>query len=255
LEWKKIPIQKEGIAALFGLDISKTLTSVFGGMITTNDPELHKKLRDFRDNHFVQPGLLKRIHRFLYLLMVYPPFNKCIYGLGNRLEEETPLLNRLTRAYHLDERIRFPPDYLDRMIELEARVGLAQLEKYTEIARRRNELAYFYDKKLRDTSGLTLPPLVEGATYSHYVVCVSNRKHVIEAMRRRVQLGELIEYSIPHMPAYQRYPGYLESYPNSYFCSQHTINLPLCPCMVDNLEESTGKVVAALRDVMGKSYD
>lgn len=257
--WQGKLVCNEGDAALFGLNISKMITSVFGGMITTNDSELYGKLQAFRDEHFVQPGWLKRIRRFLYLLAVYPAFNERIYGLVNWLEEETPLLDWLTKAYHLDDQIHFPPDHLDRMIELEAKVGLAQLCKYREIVRRRQQNARYYDQHLQGIPSLELPPLVEGATYSHYVARVPNRKAVMDAMRRQgVQLGELIQYSVPHIPAYQGDRGHSDSYPNSYLCCQHTINLPLCPGMVDDVEPSsqkTEKIARTFRDAMEISHD
>jgi dTDP-4-amino-4,6-dideoxygalactose transaminase len=225
--WQGKLVCNEGDAALFGLNISKMITSVFGGMMTTNNPELYGKLRAFRDEHFVQPDLLKRIRCFLYLLAIYPAFNERIYGLVNWLEEKTPLLERLTKAYHLDDRIHFPPDYLDQMIDLEARVGLAQLRKYPEIVRRRQENALYYDQHLKGTPGIELPPLVEGATYSHYVVRVPDRQIVVRALRcRGVQLGKLIQYSVPHMKAYASYIGE-QHFSNSFLCSRRTINLPV----------------------------
>jgi perosamine synthetase len=226
--WEGELVCNEGDVALFGLNISKTITSVFGGMITTNDEKLYKKLRAFRDEHFVQPGLLKRMRRLFYLLAVYPAFNEQIYGLVYWLQEETLLLNRLTQAYHLDDQIHFPPDHLDQMLELEARVGLAQLCKYSEIVSRRQENAHYYSWHLQGTPGLELPPLVEGATYSHYVIRVPDRKTVMEAMRLQgVQLGELIQYSIPHMPVYHRYVSEVSRFPKSFRCSCSTINLPI----------------------------
>ena len=246
--WQGKLVCNEGDAALFGLNVSKMMTSVFGGMMTMNDPELYEKLRAFRGKHFIQPGLLKRIRRFLYLLAVYPAFNERIYGLVNWLEEETPLLDRMTKAYHLDGRIHFPPDYLDQMIELEAKVGLAQLCKYPEIVRRRQENARYYNQHLQGMSGLELPPLVEGATYSQYVVRVPDCRGMLRAFRRQgVQLGELIQYSVPHMPPYQHYA---ESQPfsNSHLCSQHTINLPIYPTLQGDLERV---VVRVSKNILG----
>ena len=113
------------------------------------------------------------------------------------------------------------------MTDVEARVGIAQLKKYDEIVRRRQENATYYNKKLQDIPDFDLPPIVGGATYSHYVIRVPDREKIIRAMSTKgVQLGQLIEYSVPHMSAYTHYAE-TRSYPNSYLCSQHTINIPL----------------------------
>lgn len=224
--WQGKLVCNEGDVAFFGLGISKMITSIFGGMIITNDPELYRKLRAFRDTHFVQPGFLKRLSRFLYLLAVYPAFNDYIYGLVNWLEEETSLLDQLTKAYHLDGIIHFPPDYLDHMINLEAQVGLAQLRKYPEIIRCRQENAQYYQAQLRDTGELKLPPLVEGATYSHYAVLAHNRDYWIKSLRREgIQLGKLIDYVVPEMIPYQPYAT--KFYPISHLVMEQIINLPI----------------------------
>ncbi len=225
--WQGKLVCNAGDLALFGLNISKMITSVFGGMITTNDSEVYEKLNSFREKNFQQPGMLKSLQRFLYLLAVYPAFNNLFYSLVYWLQEKTSLLNPLTKAYHLDERMRFPPDYRDRMTDLEARVGLAQLEEYDEIVRRRQENAAFYDKHLRGSADFELPPLIDGATYSHYVIRVRDRYQMMHAMSKQgIQLGQLIEYSVPHMVAYHCYTEGI-SYEHSLTCSAHTINLPV----------------------------
>jgi len=244
--WQGKLVCNEGDEALFALNISKTITSIFGGMMTTNDPELYRKLHAFRDTHFVQPDFLKRIRRFIYLLAVYPAFNERIYGLVNWLQEKTPLLDRITKAYHLDRRIHFPPDYLHRMIELEAKVGLAQLRKYPEILQKQQDNAGYYDRHLRGMPGLELPPLIEGATYSHYVVRAGDCQTVRKALRRHgIQLGELIEYSIPHMVAYAQYAE-PRAFPNSYLCSHNTVNLPVHGHLT---ERQRAKITELLRAV------
>jgi len=224
--WKGKLVCKEGDAALFGLNISKMITSIFGGMITTNDPELYEKLRVFRDKYFVQPGRLKRIRRFFYLISVYPAFNDRIYGITNFLKEKTPLLDRFTIAYHLDGEIHFPPDFLDQMLELEARVGLAQLIKYPKIVRMQQENARYYTEKLRGISNLVLPPLVEGATYSHYVARSPDyEQHLARARTAGVELGRVIQYSIPEMPAYQKYTD--RDFPYARQAMDTVLNLPV----------------------------
>lgn len=225
--WQGKLVCNTGDLALFGLNISKVITSVFGGMITTNDPEVYERLSSFRTKNYREPGVTKSLRRFFYLLAVYPAFNNFVYSLVYWLQEKTPFLNHLTKAYHLDEQIRFPPDHLDQMTNLEARVGLVQLTKYDEIVRRRQETAAFYDKHLPSSVDINLPPIIHGATYSHYVIRVPNRHQIMDAMGRQgVQLGQLIEYSIPDMASY-RSGLKEEDFPNALSCSRTTINFPL----------------------------
>jgi perosamine synthetase len=225
--WRGRLVCREGDAALFGLNVSKVMTSVFGGMMTTSDGALYQTLRRFRDEHCREPGPPKTLRRLLYLMAAYLAFDEHMYGLVDWLQERTPLLNYVTRAYHLDEKIHFPPDYLDRMLALEARVGLVQLRKYLDLVRRREENARFYLGSLPTLPGWTLPPLVDGATYSHFPVRVLDRARVVKGLRTGgVQAGQLIDYSLPHMAAYAHYAEG-EDFPNSRLCSQQMVNLPV----------------------------
>jgi dTDP-4-amino-4,6-dideoxygalactose transaminase len=242
--WRGRLVSGAGDAALFGLGISKLMTSIFGGMITTADRELAGRLRVWRDAHFAPAGVMKALLRRLYLLAVYPAFSEACFGAVRWLQDETPLLDRLAKAYHLDDQIRFPPDAYDAMLDVEARVGLVQLAKYPEIVRRRVACAQYYDHALRGIPGWTLPPIVEGATYSHYVVRVPDRGAAIAAFRRQgIQLGEIIEYSVPHMSAYG--PADPAEFPNSWLASRHLINLPI---HADLDERRLARVVACARD-------
>ena len=174
-EWKGRMIGTSGDVAVYALNISKMITSIFGGMLTFQDQALADKVRDWRNAQYRPVGWLKAIQRRLYLLAVYVAFNEKTYGLTWWLQEKTPLLNRLTKSYHLDEKIHFPPDYLDRMLEVEAAVGLAQLDRYDAIIARRRANAAFYNQNLERLLNWVFPPIIDGATYSHYVVRVPDR--------------------------------------------------------------------------------
>jgi dTDP-4-amino-4,6-dideoxygalactose transaminase len=159
------------------------------------------------------------------------------------------LLDYLVKAYHLDKKVHFPPDYLDQMLQIEARVGLLQLSRYPEIVRRREIIAQCYDRNFQNVAGLTLPPIVEGASYSHYVPRLAKRESVLDTMRRRgVEVGRLIDYSIPHMGGYQRYAEGVALFPNSMLCSQTTINLPEHANLT---EDEINLIVSTMRDVLG----
>lgn len=225
-EWRGRMIGTSGDVAVYALNISKMITSIFGGMLTFQDQALADKVRAWRDVNYHQASGWKAIQRRLYLLAVYLAFNEKIYGLTWWLQENTRLLNRFTKSYHLDDKIHFPPDYQDRMMELEASVGLAQLERYDTIIARRRTKAAWYDKNLPKRPGWVFSPLIEGATYSHYVIRVPERRAVIDEWARKgIQLGELIQYSIPLLPEYDINDQ--SKYLNSEIASRCTINFPV----------------------------
>ena len=84
-------------------------------------------------------------------------------------------MDKLTKSYHLDDKIHFPPDSLDQMSDIEAAVGLEQLKKYDVIIAKRTRIVKDYNDYFQNKNGLTLPPIVEGATYSHYTIRVKEK--------------------------------------------------------------------------------
>ena len=223
-EWKGKPVQKEGIAALFGLNISKTLISVFGGMITTDNEDVYQKLKTVRQQRLKKPGWRKGFRRLLYLLAVYPAFWGPVYGLINRLER-LGLLSHFVQYYD-DTKIDMPSDYLEEMCGLEARVGRANIDRYETIISKRRAAAKYYFEHLTDNPDFRLPPKVEGSTYSHFVVQVDDRdKWLQRAIRKGIQLGWLIEYNIPEMEVYRNHKQ--EEFSMAAHYSRSSINLPV----------------------------
>jgi dTDP-4-amino-4,6-dideoxygalactose transaminase len=223
-QWKGRPVQKEGVAALFGLNISKTLTSVFGGMITTDESELYGILTRIRDERLGKAGGIKGFSRLLYLVSVYPAFWGPLYGLVNRAER-SGLISRFVRYYY-EGKIDMPRDYLQGISSLEARVGRKNIGRYADVIGRRREAAEYYFAHLNSRPSFRLPPRVEGATYSHFVAQVEDRAAWLqEGLQKDIQLGQLIEYSIPEMQAYgSNSPG---AFPVAAAYSRHSINLPV----------------------------
>jgi perosamine synthetase len=223
-KWNGRPVHRDGIATLFGLNISKMLTSIFGGIISTDDDDVYQKLRIMRDQRLKRPDWRKSIRRLLYLLSVYPTFWGPIYGLINRMER-SGLLNYFVQYYD-ESKIDMPMDYMEGMCGIEARVGTANIDRYETIINKRRAAAKYYFEHLTNKPDFRLPPEVEGATYSHFVVQVSDRDAWQQwALKYNIQLGCLIEYNIPEMDAYGGYES--ASYPFAAEYARTTINLPL----------------------------
>lgn len=224
-EWKGRPVQREGVAAIFGLNISKLMTSIFGGMVTTDDDVLYERLRQLRNERLQPASVMKSLRRLIYLFAIYPSFWPPIYGLVNRLER-SGVLDRFTKYY--DEGvIDMPEDYLEQMSKVEARVGVTQLQKYNQIVEKRVSVTQEYFAELKAVDNLMLPPCVNGATYSHFVTQVDDRSICLaKALKAGVQLGQLIEYAIPQLRAY-RQDGTNRYFPFARSYAKRTINLPV----------------------------
>jgi dTDP-4-amino-4,6-dideoxygalactose transaminase len=112
------------------------------------------------------------------------------------------------------------------MLDVEAAVGLEQLAKYPKIIEHRRERAKNYDENLLRRDGWVFPPIVDGATYSHYVVRVSERKPVMDEWTSKgIQLGALIQYSIPLLPEYTK--NQESKFLNSDLARLKTVNFPV----------------------------
>ena len=223
-EWKGRPVQKEGTAAFFGLNISKILTSIFGGMVTTDDKILFERLKRLRDE-VLKPGSLKKsIRRFFYFLTVYPTFFESFYGIVNRLER-TGFLNQFVKYYD-DSNIDMPGDYLEAITNVEARVGKANLTRYHQILKTRIKAVNHYFRSIQNCPDLKLPPNSSGATYSHFAVEVNNRdKWLQKGIDRNVQLGWIIEYCVPLLKSYGKHPR--EKFPEASKYAETIINFPV----------------------------
>ena len=128
--------------------------------------------------------------------------------------------------YYDESKIDMPADYLQQTTALEARVGRANITRYEKIIENRKAAARYYFNNFDDKPEFILPPQVNGATYSHFVVQVKDRNSWLKkGLRKGIQLGWLIEYSIPEMKAYGGHDP--NKFPVAGQYSRSTINLPV----------------------------
>ena len=195
-----------GDFAFFGLNISKTINSIYGGMVLTNKNGLAKKLLRFKNQFTKKPSIKKEFKRRIFFITVFFSFQPLFYKIVNFLETHTSILDRITKEYHLDDKIAFPIDYQENLTSFEAQIGLIQLNYYDKIVQHKRNIALIYNELLSKKNNFILPPIVDGATYSHYVVVVKNREKILKMMRNRnIQLGELIQYSLPKLKVLKKY--------------------------------------------------
>jgi len=230
-EYKGAPLCNMGDAALFSFSITKPISSVYGGMITTNNEEIYKKLKSYRDENFTEPSFGEDLKMLLLFFTAYAAFFEPFYRFVDLLERRTRVLDPITK-YYREDLIDMPADYMNKLPSINARIGSIQLDKCDEINERRIRIAEFYNEALKSLKGIRPPHLIEWATYIYCVSMVDNRERFIEHMRKRgVQIGSYIEYAIPYMKAYERYRS--GDYPNAYKCSRNIINLPCHPFLSD----------------------
>lgn len=196
------PVHKAGIAAIYGLNISKLMTSVFGGMVTTDDDLLAARLRLIRAQRVAPATLAKSLARRLYLIASRVALTRPVYG-AVRWASNLGVLDRFVRYYE-DNRIDMPADYLSGLTGFEAAVGVQQCAAYPDVIAHRRALAAQYNEGLASLSSLQLPQAHAGHTWSHYTVQTPRAAHYREYLAiHGVEAGELLEYFIPDMPVYR----------------------------------------------------
>ena len=221
-KWKDKLVTEYGDAAVFGLNISKIINSIFGGMVITNDEQIYQRLIDWRNENTKKIGIKKEIKRFMYFCAVNMAFNDYVYGIVNWLER-IGALDRFVKYYE-EDKIDFPQDWDEFPANIEARVGLNQLKKYDYIIEQKIINAKKWIEKLKNENIKFLPE-IKGSTFSHCTGLVENRDKWLEKYRKEgIQLGIIIEYSIPYMKAYQKYKR--GEYPVSLEYSRKSVNFP-----------------------------
>ena len=210
-----------GDMALFGLGLSKPVTSVFGGMLTTNDAELIKKIDSVKSHLFSDSagrGLFKRIYLFLAFIAFWRPF----YNVTNFLERHG-FIDYFVKLFDVD-RVEIPKDSFENLSSFEASIGRLQLEKFSETAESIQTITRIYQQGLK----VSKINVTEGIVVSHYNIRVKNRNAYMESMLSHgVQVGDMYNYSLAELKPYQGHK-YLSEHNYSKDIAREIVNLPLC---------------------------
>lgn len=230
-KWQKIG-QPQGDIAVFSFHPRKVITTGDGGMITTNNPELDKKCK------------LWRQHSMSVRDTVRHNANEVIF------ENYTEI------------------GYNYRLTDIQAAVGREQLKRLPEIIKKRRELTDNYSHLLANIEGLILPhePSYARSNWQTYIVTLPKEINQKEAMQAMLDMGISTRRAVQNAhrePAYDiedwRCGGEkpdcdcetrsCKALTNSEYIQDHAIALPL---YVQMTKEEQERVVAALREVCEK---
>jgi perosamine synthetase len=150
------PVGSFGHAAFFSTEHSKCITTGLGGVATTADPELAARLRQIQAE--CPPPDAARVRR---VLIFYLAMGLWYRTRQRRLGDLFLYRSRLYRraepgTAEVEHRGAQPPDYLWRMGDAQARLGLEQLRRLTRLNEARRAIVQRYVEAFHDT-GLELP--------------------------------------------------------------------------------------------------
>ena len=209
-----------GDATCFSFYANKTITTGEGGMLTTNDEAVARRARTMR---------LHGIDRVVW----------------DRFTSEKP-------SWEYDV---VAPGYKYNMPDINAAIGLAQLERAWDFQRERLRCARYYLKALAGMAHLDLPvshSALEDQAWHLFPVVLKpgsgiGRNRCVELLAER-GIGTSVHYKPLHRMSYYRdtYRLKPEDYPNAERIWQGCFSLPIFPTLTDDELEYICAVLAGI---------
>ncbi len=183
--------------AIFSFHPVKHIATGEGGMITTNDEALYKKLLQLRSHGMVyqgNPNLIEN-HGGWYMEM---------QTLG----------------------------YNYRINDIQAALGVSQLKKANEGLTKRHEIANRYNEAFKNTKIKTIvvPENIHHG-FHLYVVQVSNRKKLYDELRLHKIFAQVHYVPVHYMPYYKNIENLVGQYPNAENYYEGCLSLPMYPTL------------------------
>jgi len=203
--------------AIFSFHPVKHIASGEGGMVTTNDENLYKKLLQLRTH-----GIVKQEELYT---------NSIEFAGG---DTQYPL-------WYMEMQVL---GYNYRLTDFQAALGLSQLNRADEgIVRRRQIAANYFDAFQKQSFIKGQSGVIEGHAYHLYIIEVENRLGLYNYLRTK-NIYAQIHYIPCHLMPYYRQFGWKEGdMPNAENYYKHCISLPMYPAMTDEEQQF---VIAAI---------
>jgi len=165
-----------GKAAFFSFGRDKIISSVYGGMVITNDKFLAQKISEFQKQS-QYPSYFwifqQLLHPLLTKVFVIPLYR--FNGIGRWVLLVLQKLHILSKSVTKTEKKgKNPGIFPKKLPNALALLALLQFSKLEKFNKQRNKIADFYDKKLKNISGIILPSKKDGRIYLKYSILIPN---------------------------------------------------------------------------------
>ena len=222
--YKNKMIGSFGDTQIFSFHPNKNMTSGEGGCVITRDKIMSEKIRVLR-------------------------FHGIDRDAFNRFSKEG------SQLYDVIE-----PGFKYNMLDLQAAIGLHQLDQLEEFIEKRTHLAKRYCNFLEKLNGITLPRL---PSYPHrhswhlFTILISSEKPLLSRDNfmqhmKNLNIGIGLHYQAPHLFTYYRKQfGFKEgNFPNTEKVASQIVSLPLFP---DMTTQDQDRVITAIKQFFGKT--
>lgn len=240
--WDGRPVGGFGRAAFFSTEETKVISTTMGGVVTTDDPELHDRVREFRRRCREPPRALT--DRYLaklvaYHLLTQPELHRFARAAYEALGNWQPLPTPTAEA----ELLGGPrPDYEQRLDPAQAVLGLRQLARLpANLAHRRRVTAHYREQlapwgfRFAEADPRAAPAWVR------FPVWVEDRAAAVAALDPHTVPGTWFSSVLEEAVAPSS-GGYAEgSCPAAEDAARHLVNLPTHPRVrLDDAERIAG---------------
>lgn len=189
--------------AIFSFHPVKHIATGEGGMVTTNDEELYKKLKQYRSHG-----------------MVYQGDPALIENHGGWYME----LQELGYNYRM-------PDVL-------CNLGISQLKRADEGLEKRQAIAKRYDEAFAGTKVKTIiPPANVSHAYHLYVIQIEDRKGLYDYLRTKQIFAQVHYIPVHLMPYYKGLGSKAGDFPNAEKYYEHCLSIPMYPTLTADEQE------------------
>jgi dTDP-4-amino-4,6-dideoxygalactose transaminase len=216
-----------GRAAFFSFSRDKVISSVYGGIVTTNDENLAQKIKKFQEeiNYPSYFWILQQlIHPVLLNWLILPTYQ----FFGKYLLILFQELHILSKAVHWKEKRGEIPKYFPKkMPNALAVLASNQFKKLNKFNRHRKETAEFYYQELKNTS-FELPPRYDGQIFLRFTIKHKKAHQIIkQAWKKNILIGDWYDKVIAPYDTNLEKMGYvLGNCPKAEKLAQITLNLP-----------------------------
>jgi UDP-4-amino-4,6-dideoxy-N-acetyl-beta-L-altrosamine transaminase len=200
--------------AIFSFHPVKHIASGEGGMVTTNDEVLYKKLLALRTH-----GITR---------------------------DTTIFSNDMDFAAGQDHQTQYPGWYMEmqtlgfnyRLTDFQAALGLSQLKRADEGILRRREIASTYHEAFKNKSFIKgQSSEVDGHAYHLYIIEVENRLELYNYLRTKNIFAQIHYIPCHLMPYYRQFGWKAGDMPNSENYYKYCISLPMYPTLTDEEQQ------------------
>lgn len=202
--------------AIFSFHPVKHIATGEGGMITTNDESLYKKILELRTH-----GITRDVTIFK---------NSNDFATGQPTSENDNFPGWYMEMQTLGYNYRFT--------DFQAALGISQLSRANQGLERRKQIAENYENAFANKDFIKgQSGFVDGHAYHLYVIEVENRVGLYNYLREQKIFAQ-IHYIPCHLMPYYRELGWNEGdMPNAEMYYKHCISLPMYPTLTEQEQE------------------